>query len=280
MIHPTTDGCAGLAMRNTTARLSISKEAKTYAVELLRLVQWHRLKEGLHLEHIGQDGDSSGITSPKSTRGAADSTSSDSPTLFPLETSERSTARLWPTPTGSDAMGTTEFHRRKESKPETNHATTLAQKVQWIGSLPAVSPARISPSPVRVPGSKGFARDCGLSTHGSLARYDRATRSWRTSERSLDGDLIEFSGALPRSGTMRSGVIYGLPTSERRTAGSASGLWPTPDASEGEKGGPNRDCLPNVVGGGLNPQFVAWLMGYPLAWTDTRAELLRVSLIE
>jgi hypothetical protein len=25
-------------------------------------------------------------------------------------------------------------------------------------------------------------------------------------------------------------------------------------------------------GGQLNPQFVAWLMGYPLAWTDMRAE--------
>jgi len=24
--------------------------------------------------------------------------------------------------------------------------------------------------------------------------------------------------------------------------------------------------------GQLNPQFVAWLMGYPLAWADTRAE--------
>jgi hypothetical protein len=35
----------------------------------------------------------------------------------------------------------------------------------------------------------------------------------------------------------------------------------------------NRDCLPNIVDGTLNPQFVEWLMGYPLAWTDTRGEL-------
>jgi hypothetical protein len=37
---------------------------------------------------------------------------------------------LWPTPTVSDTMGTTEFHPRKEAKFETLHAVTLAQVVQ------------------------------------------------------------------------------------------------------------------------------------------------------
>jgi hypothetical protein len=32
-------------------------------------------------------------------------------------------------------------------------------------------------------------------------------------------------------------------------------------------------------GGQLNPMFVAWLMGYPLAWADTRADL-QISLIK
>jgi len=40
----------------------------------------------------------------------------------------------------------------------------------------------------------------------------------------------------------------------------------------------NRDCLPNAAGGQLNPQFVEWLMGYPLNYTDTRDDL-RLSLI-
>lgn len=177
--------------------------------------------EGSHLEHTGRGCISTGITSPRSTRGAVPSTGDDFPTLFPLETSERSTVqRLWPTPRSEDS----------QCAGDRGIADTLHSAVK-DGSSPAASPARISPSLVRVPGSKGFARDCGLSTRGSLARYDRATRSWRTSARSLDGDLIEFSGALPKSGTMRSGVIYELPTSERRTAGSASGSWPTPDAN-------------------------------------------------
>jgi hypothetical protein len=33
-----------------------------------------------------------------------------------------------------------------------------------------------------------------------------------------------------------------------------------------------RKSMRSGNGGQLNPQFVAWLMGYPLAWTDMRAE--------
>ena len=32
----------------------------------------------------------------------------------------------------------------------------------------------------------------------------------------------------------------------------------------------NRDCLPNVVGGQLNPTWTDWLMGFPIGWTDLR----------
>ena len=28
------------------------------------------------------------------------------------------------------------------------------------------------------------------------------------------------------------------------------------------------DSLPTIVGGSLNPQWVEWLMNYPLGWTD------------
>ena len=45
---------------------------------------------------------------------------------------------------------------------------------------------------------------------------------------SLEGDLMPFSGRWPKSGMMQSGQIFELPTSERRTAESESGLLPTP----------------------------------------------------
>ena len=58
-------------------------------------------------------------------------------------------------------------------------------------------------------------------------------------------------------------------------------LFPTPRACDGDKGirtpeGAAKERerrkkgqdLPTVVGGSLNPQWVEWLMGYPLGWTD------------
>ena len=222
---------------------------------------------------------------------------------------------------GKTLVADAEYGRREHEQGDTSgegneRKTALPSGDGWI--LTGGFPCQDISVAGKGAGIEGFARDCGLSTRGSLAKYDRGTRSWRTSARSLDGDLIEFSGALPKSGTMRSGVIYELPTSERRTAGKESGLWPTPDASEGEKGGPNRRdgkgrpylsgavarfnlwrtpsadengsiqtederagrqiMLSNQVGGQLNPTWVEWLMGYPLGWTDSGDSATRLSL--
>lgn len=92
----------------------------------------------------------------------------------------------------------------------------------------------------------------------------------------------------------------GLRTAVLREEGQ---IWPTPKASDGERGGrgdlsmmmrqgkvshrrdwptpaardyrsPNidgsfGDQLPNAVGGQLNPTWVEWLMGFPVGWTDS-----------
>jgi hypothetical protein len=62
-------------------------------------------------------------------------------------------------------------------------------------------------------------------------------------------------------------------------------MWPTPQQRDykgkSQRGADpeNRDCLPNAIHGTgqLNPQFVEWMMGYPLNYTDTR-DGLRLSL--
>ena len=105
------------------------------------------------------------------------------------------------------------------------------------GSLLEVSPARIFPSLVKALGWMVQEADSGLNMPASLAKYDHDTQSWRTSERLLTGDLIEYSGALPKSGMMRNGKIYALPMSERRTAGRESGLWLTPSVEDAGRAG-------------------------------------------
>ena len=84
------------------------------------------------------------------------------------------------------------------------------------------------------------------------------------------------------------GRCYPLPTLERPTSDSASGLWPTPGANdwkgsarwgqrrrqldervENQERDRRDSSMPRVVvTGSLNPIFVEWLQGFPTGWTD------------
>lgn len=231
----------------------------------------------------------------------------------------------------------------------------------WILSL-ADSPVRTSVPPARGPGSRGRKAGSGLSLEGSLARYDRSSRSWRTAQCLLLGGSEEFSATFPNWGSMRGGELFRLKTPSglvelRQSIKSAeesgfSGKLATPTANMGERGGrgdllgairnykytkrrhrsqaeklptpgaakANNDLTlqcsgdgrkkPNKLGwaiatklptphgfskdggksngpsgnelgrsvnqsvepggGSLNPDWVEWLMGWPIGWTDLR----------
>jgi hypothetical protein len=81
------------------------------------------------------------------------------------------------------------------------------------------------------------AAECGDTWRGSLARFDPVTSSWRTAQPSLLEDLGESSVIWPRSGMTAGGQCWELPTLERRTSGIGSGLWATPSATDGQRGG-------------------------------------------
>jgi len=72
---------------------------------------------------------------------------------------------------------------------------------------------------------------CGVNTGASLARYDHASSSWRTSQACLVSGWEPFSETWPRSGTMQRGTAYPLPPSAPLTGEIASGLLPTPAAT-------------------------------------------------
>jgi hypothetical protein len=71
----------------------------------------------------------------------------------------------------------------------------------------------------------------GRNTPGSLANYDPATSSWRTSQACLVSGWEPFSETWPRSGTMRRGIVSPLRPSAPLTDEIGSGLLPTPEAS-------------------------------------------------
>jgi hypothetical protein len=101
-----------------------------------------------------------------------------------------------------------------------------------LTSFAAGSPAKISASPVPAPESTDRDLGSGPSTRGSFAFFDRASSSWKTSQRSLLGGWTAFSETLPRAGTMRSGRLFERRMSERPTDETDSSCWPTPTASE------------------------------------------------
>lgn len=81
--------------------------------------------------------------------------------------------------------------------------------------------------------------NCGRSLGERLAHFDRATSSLRTYQTSLlpttDGCSTEYCQTWPRSGTMRGGIVYQLPSAERPTIVTGSGLWrgwPTPTVDD------------------------------------------------
>lgn len=81
----------------------------------------------------------------------------------------------------------------------------------------------------------------GPSSSDSFAFYDPASSSLKTCQVTLLSDSTESSVTLPKRGSMRNGWLYEHPTWAPRTDGSgSSSLLPTPNASDGPNGGPNR----------------------------------------
>ena len=101
---------------------------------------------------------------------------------------------------------------------EASHARTLAQ-------------------PEKAQGLQESEAGYGQKLPVLLANFDHTTSSWRTSQHCLVEGLELFSETWPRSGMMRNGTAYQLPTLAPLIGGTASGLWPTPRARDGNPEG-------------------------------------------
>ena len=152
------------------------------------------------------------------------------------------------------------------------------------------SPARTSqPATPEQQESTGIAPHSGRRRFDSLEMYRKRGRppfvllkTWLPYAVAGLPWSYKISG---RSGTMRNGTLYPLPTWVRPTSAKGCGLWPTPTVQDSENdAGPSqwkRNSYPLNVEvhradgrtattktGQLNPQFVEYLMGYPIGWTD------------
>ncbi len=131
---------------------------------------------------------------------------------------------------------------------------------------------------------------------GSLVRMLLVSSEWRSTRCFLTWKpqvtkqgrlLFRLAASTPRTGVTGSplwptpaaqdGKNATLPPSqrERDTLPGAvlRTMWTTPTAADctGTTGGRNSRSLRTDVGGQLNPEWVEWLMGFPIGWTDLDA---------
>jgi hypothetical protein len=123
---------------------------------------------------------------------------------------------------------------------------------------------------------------CGDKWRASFTKYDPDSRSWKTHQCSLLGDLDEFSETWPQWGLMRDGECWEQRTLEQNIRGTESGLWPTPVKSDYKGTSKNSKFVSRLI------QYRAWddgtgastlypkpsayeaLMGWPVGWTDLK----------
>lgn len=236
-------------------------------------------------------------------------------------------ARLTPTPAAYYWPDKTTGHSRLSRFGMTSEPLTADRGEVLLTLFLAASRAKTSAQQGGAQDLTAHEADCGQKWRGSFAKYDPASRSWRTHQFSLLGDCTEFSETWPRWGSMRDGECWELPMLERPTEESESGLWPTPTCGGGgqtlpegttpqgktPEGRKQTVCLERYVQqverkiwptptatahkgwsknhnradtddrldytvereasasgtlGRLNPQFVEWLMGWPIGWTE------------
>ena len=145
--------------------------------------------------------------------------------------------------------------------------------------------------------TKGMAVHSGLTPETQIREYNRSMKV-RGGASSL-AVYIQQPYALmvwltPRTSDTQAGRLMNQNGQRTNKAGSmtfganlsdAVKFWPTPRASEYKGSGPvgskshkhmsERDYLCAVVltpdGGQLNPDWVGWLMGFPIAWANSKA---------
>ena len=176
-----------------------------------------------------------------------------------------------------------------ESCPSSQSGMMSAPSMESPGEEELISSvgdslAKTSQMPAMELGSRGSEADFGKKWLESLAKYDQATSSWRTHQHSLFGGLEEFLETWPQWGMMLDGEFLGQIHAATTTKEAASGLLPTPIATDW-KGGTTairkdngrerldqwRDYVKIKYAMTYpHPTHSELRMGWPIEWTDLK----------
>lgn len=135
----------------------------------------------------------------------------------------------WPTPQSTDGTKAPKYH--KGGNPSLPQAVKL-----W-------------PTPTGADGSGGpghSGREGGLNLRTAVSLWPTSTVNGNNNRKGLSATSGD-----------------GLATAVKSWATPCASPWRTPNQN-----GNHADQLPNQVGGSLNPDWVEWLMNWPIGWTD------------
>lgn len=176
----------------------------------------------------------------------------------------------WPTPTVGDSKSAANATASRQPGSTHHAGVTLTDAIRtW--PTPIRRDARTFKGAKRSPNAQGgepLAVIVGLNAGADAANLGAAiqqTPLWPTP--------AGIGGADGHSSELGQAAKAGIPGKAR--------VYQTPRASDGEKGGPNQSFgaggtppaaqvrqLANQVGGQLNPDWVEFLMGFPIGWTE------------
>lgn len=153
---------------------------------------------------------------------------------------------------------------------------------ELLTSFLADFPVKTSPAPEREQASQESDLPCGHTWRELCLSCDPDTSMLKTVRCLWEEDLEPSSVTLPKWGMMQDGGLWERTTSPLRIKETESGSWPTPSANEDAAGTPEGKMQkmlgndPAVRGetpedwkkGTLNPDWVEWLMGWPIGWTS------------
>ena len=157
------------------------------------------------------------------------------------------------------------------------------------------SRARTSAHLGKVKVSKGKSQAYGNTWQELSVRYDLNLCSWKTHHCLLEEVLPWSLVTLPKWGMTRNGVVFQQSTRERPMSeteyGSSERLWTTPSATDASRGGCITEKMTGTslaqqvntpsrhpafalqmaeLTGPLNPEWVEWVMGWPIGWTELK----------
>lgn len=114
----------------------------------------------------------------------------------------------------------------------------------------------------------------GSTWRGLSVRFDLITSLWRTANTLFDVALPLSSVTLPRWGMMRRGELWErMRSGQTTTVKDAGSMLPTPTCHNAKEGAypaeftRNTPTLGARLGGKPNPEYIEWMMGFPIGWT-------------